>query len=132
MPTLLIVDDHASVLHTLEFVFAGADLRIRLAESGAAALALAEQDAIDAALVDLHMPAMDGLALTRALKAHGARSGQDVPIWLMSAAPGIGAAEQSRQAGAEELLKNPFDCVAFRATLLQRLNGGAAPATFAA
>lgn len=132
MRTLLIVDDHPSVLHTLEFVLAGAELRVVLAESGHAALTCVEREAFDAALVDLHMPAMDGLALTRTLKEHAAKSGRALLVWVMTAAHTAAAAEQARTAGAQALLKKPFDCEAFRAELLHELNAHVAPTTFAA
>jgi CheY-like chemotaxis protein len=132
MRTLLIADDHPSVLRALEFVLAGTELRIVLAESGNAALACGEHEAFDAALVDLHMPAMDGLALTRALKAQAAKSGRALPVWVMTAAHTAAAAEQARAAGAQGLLKKPFDCEGLRAELARVLNPDAAPATFAA
>ena len=132
MRTLLIVDDHRSVLQALEFVLARDELRIVLAESGHAALACVEREALDAALVDLHMPVMDGLALTRALKEHAAKSGRALPIWVMTAAHTAAAAEHARTAGAQALLKKPFDSEAFRAELLHVLNAHVAPTPFAA
>ena len=132
MHTFLIVDDHRSVLQALEFVLGGNELRIVLAESGHAALACVERETFDAALVDLHMPVMDGFALTRALKEHAAKSGRALPVWVMTAAHTAAAAEQARAAGAEALLKKPFDCEAFRADLARALNPTAAPANFAA
>ena len=132
MATLLITDDHPSVLRALEFVLAGSDLRVVLTESGAAAVATLERETPDAALVDLHMPGMDGLALTRALKDHAAKLGRNVPVWIMTAAHSSAAAEQARIAGAEALLKKPFECGAFREELLRRLTAGPAPSSVAA
>jgi CheY-like chemotaxis protein len=114
MHTLLITDDHPSVLHTLEFVLASAELHVLVAESGAAALERIEQEPVHAALIDLHMPTMDGLTLTRELKARAAKLGRGLPIWIMTAAPTAGAAEQARLDGAEGMLKKPFDADAFR------------------
>lgn len=132
MPTLLITDDHRSVLQALEFVLADGELRVVVAESGLIAVACAERESVDAALVDLHMPVMDGLALTRALKDLATKSGRTMPIWIMTAAHSAAAAEQARLAGAEALLKKPFDCVTFREELLRALVPGSAPTTFAA
>jgi two-component system response regulator MprA len=119
MPTLLIADDHASVLAALEYVLAGEDLRVVLANGGSEALAQFGSQPVDAALIDLHMPAIDGLTLARALKAEAAQSGRTVPVWVMTAAHTATAAEQARLAGAEELLKKPFDSAAFRSDLLR-------------
>jgi two-component system response regulator MprA len=131
MPTLLIADDHASVLAALEYVLAGEDLRVVLANGGSEALARLGSQPVDAALIDLHMPAMDGLTLTRAIKAEAAKVGRTLPVWVMTAAHTAAAAEQARLAGAEELLKKPFDTAAFRSDLLQFLVGSTAR-TFAA
>lgn len=132
MPTLLIADDYPSVLHTLEFVLASEELRVVLASSAASALALLPQGNVDAALIDLHMPVADGLALTRALKTHAAQSARPLPVWIMTAAPSLAAAEQARQAGAESLLKKPFDGPAFREELLRHLSVQREPSHFAA
>lgn len=132
MPTLLITDDHVSVLRALEFVLAGSDLRVVLAESGTSAAATLEREMPDAALVDLHMPGMDGLALTRAIKDHATKLGRNMPVWIMTAAHSSAAAEQARLAGAEDLLKKPFDSGAFREELLRRLTAGPASSSVAA
>lgn len=132
MQTLLITDDHVSVLRTLEFALGDNDLRVIVTESGPAALACAERETIDAALVDLHMPVMDGLALTRALKEHAAKANRALPVWIMTAAHTPTGAEQARLAGAEALLKKPFDCGVFRTDLLRHLTAGPASTTFAA
>jgi CheY-like chemotaxis protein len=123
MPTLLITDDHPSVLGALEFVLAGDTLRVLLADSGTAALAHVERGPVDAALVDLHMPAMDGLTLTRALKAHAVRTGHPLPVWIMTAAHTAATVEQGRLAGAEAVLKKPFDIESFAAELQRTLAG---------
>lgn len=132
MPTLLIVDDHPSVLQTLDFALAGEQLRVVTAGGGAAALDACAREPLDAALVDLHMPGMDGLALVRALKERSARDRGSLAVWLMTAAHTVAAAEQARLAGAESLLKKPFDCGAFREELLRRVTAGHAPGTVAA
>lgn len=60
MRTLLIIDDQPSVLQTLDYVFSLHGYRTLLASSGEAGLELAANQSFDAALVDLHMPGMDG------------------------------------------------------------------------
>lgn len=132
MRTLLITDDHPSVLRALEFVLAGSELRVVLADSGLTALACTEGETLDAALVDLHMPGMDGLALTRVLKDRATKSGRLLPVWVMTAAHSAAAAEHARVAGAEALLKKPFDCGSFRDELIRLLAAGPASNTFAA
>jgi NarL family two-component system response regulator LiaR len=67
--TVLIIDDHAVVRQGIQsFLETNPDLEvIGSAEDGAAAIRLAEALAPDVALVDLILPGMDGVEITRAL-----------------------------------------------------------------
>lgn len=109
MRTLLIVDDHESVLHTLGYVFGLRGYQVRLANSGPAGITLAASECVDAALVDLHMPGMDGFSVCRALREQAIAAGRDVPVFMMTAAHTAAAATKAADAGAVTLLKKPFD-----------------------
>ena len=60
MPAILIVDDNASNLDTIESIFAHEDLDLFYASSGLHALDLLETLAIDTILLDVMMPEMNG------------------------------------------------------------------------
>jgi CheY-like chemotaxis protein len=109
MRTLLITDDQEGVLHTLGYVFGEHGYRTLLARSGATALEIARAERVDAALVDLHMPAMDGFAVCRSLAEVARDSGRALPVWLMTGAWTAAAAAQAAEVGARALLKKPFD-----------------------
>jgi CheY-like chemotaxis protein len=113
MRTLLIVDDHASVLETLAFVVASRGYRALTASSGQRALEIAEHETVDAALVDLHMPGIDGLKTCRNLREVSSRRRQPLPIWVMSAALPSTAETQAHEAGAVGTFKKPFDVDVF-------------------
>ena len=113
MRTLLIVDDHASVLETLAFVVTSRGYRALTASSGQRALEIAEQEAADAALVDLHMPGIDGLKTCRGLRENSSRRAHQLRVWLMSSALPSTAEAQAREEGATGILKKPFDVDAF-------------------
>lgn len=123
MRTLLITDDHESVLHTLEYVLSLRGYRTLLANSGAVALEIAAQETCDAALVDLHMPGMDGFALCRALRERATAAGRDVPVFMMTAVHTSVASKAALQAGAVTLLKKPFDCDEFLSALERYCSG---------
>mgnify|MGYP001594457051 CR=1 FL=1 len=59
MRTRQIKDDHKSVVRTV-FVLNQRGYRVLLTSSGSAALEIIRTDSVDGALVDLHMPVMDG------------------------------------------------------------------------
>jgi DNA-binding NtrC family response regulator len=63
MAIILVVDDDPAMREALGEALTDMGHEARLADCGAAALAALEQDSIDAALVDLRMPGMDGLEL---------------------------------------------------------------------
>jgi response regulator RpfG family c-di-GMP phosphodiesterase len=60
LATVLCVDDEANILSALRRVFRPAGYRVLLAESGAAGLALLEQEAVDLVISDMRMPEMNG------------------------------------------------------------------------
>jgi two-component system KDP operon response regulator KdpE len=109
MRTLLIIDDHESVLYTLGYVFGLRGYQIRTANSGAAGIKLAAEESIDVALVDLHMPVMDGFTVCRGLRQQAIVAGRDIPVFMMTAAHTPAAAAKASEAGAVALLKKPFD-----------------------
>lgn len=113
MRTLLLVDDNASVLTTLAFIFDARGGRTVVASSGQKALEIAERESIDLALVDLHMPGMDGLTACQGLHQIGTKRGRPIPTWLMSGALTMAAEIQAREAGVIGVLKKPFDVDAF-------------------
>src|SRR5690349_16439453 len=66
--TILIVDDEPDVREVLEEYFASQGYAALAAESANAARAIAAKQAVDLALVDIHMPGEDGLSLARHLR----------------------------------------------------------------
>ncbi len=61
--TILFVDDEPSILSALRRLFRPSGYRILMAESGAAALALMDENTVDLVLSDMRMPEMDGVQL---------------------------------------------------------------------
>ncbi len=59
-PTLLCVDDEPNILSSLRRLFRGQGYRVLTADSGAAGLAVLEQDEVDIVISDMRMPEMDG------------------------------------------------------------------------
>ena len=62
-PTLLLVDDEPSVLEALRRTLRREGYRLLMAQSGAAALALLEEQPVDILISDIDMPEMNGLEL---------------------------------------------------------------------
>jgi DNA-binding NtrC family response regulator len=69
MAAILIVDDDAAMRDALSEAARDLGHDVRLAPSGAAALAMLGDEAVHAVLLDLRMPGMDGLEVLRRIRA---------------------------------------------------------------
>lgn len=73
-PSLLLVDDEPSILSALRRLFRPQGYRIFTAESGAAGLAILEQETIDLVISDMRMPEMDGATFLKAVRQRWPRA----------------------------------------------------------
>ena len=71
MATILIIDDDAALRESLAETLIDLGHRAVQAASGRVALDIAAREQIDAVLLDLRMPGMDGLEILRRLRADG-------------------------------------------------------------
>ncbi len=108
MRTILLVDDEPAVAHTLAYVFRMRNYKTLVAENGFEALRSAEKHTIDAALIDINMPEMEGFAVCGALCVLARDAGRRLPVWMMTGAPSADAIEKAKEAGALGILTKPF------------------------
>jgi two-component system KDP operon response regulator KdpE len=102
-PRVLVVDDEPQIVRALKVVLREAGFEAVPAETAAEALDLAAVRPPDAAIVDLVLPDLDGIAVTRTL-----REWSDMPILVLSA---VGEEEQkvrALEAGADDYITKPF------------------------
>jgi two-component system, OmpR family, KDP operon response regulator KdpE len=102
-PRVLVVDDEAQILRALRVVLRDAGFEVVPAETGAEALDRAAVRPPEAAIVDLMLPDMDGIEVTRRL-----REWSEMPILVLSA---MGEEEQkvlALRAGADDYITKPF------------------------
>jgi two-component system copper resistance phosphate regulon response regulator CusR len=97
------------------------------AGTGPQALALAAASEYDVIILDVLLPATDGLAVCRAIREQGSR----VPILMLTALDGVEQRIAGLDAGADDYLTKPFDFGELLARLraLTRRRGDVAPAT---
>ncbi len=110
---VLVVDDHALNLELATFVLAEDGIEVDTAHSAAAALASIARRRPDLVLMDVQMPDMDGLALTRRLKEDPATA--DIVVVALTAHAMKGDEQRMRGAGCDGYIAKPIDVADFAA-----------------
>lgn len=119
---VLIVDDNATNLKLAADVLAFEGCTVEQAESGERALEVLQRFRPDLILMDLSMPGMDGLTLTRRLKADPAT--RAINIIALTASAMKGDDRRALQAGCNGYITKPIDTRAFPGQVAQFLAGG--------
>lgn len=102
---VLLADDNAVNLEITALVLRAAGAWVAVAATGAAALDLAARQPFDILLLDVRMPDMDGMEVSRRLRAHG----WTAPILAMTADVTAATEAACRDAGMAGRLIKPFD-----------------------
>ena len=105
-PTVLVAEDDGDICDLVVMVLEDDEYMVVTAPNGAEALELAIERRPDLCILDVMMPKLDGVELTRELRANDAT--REVPIILLSARTQWEAVVRGREAGADEYLTKPF------------------------
>ena len=105
--TILIVDDNPANLKLARVILAAEGYEVRVAVDAEEALALLADFRPRLILMDLQLPRMDGLTLTRRLKADAAT--RDITILALTAYAMKGDEEKALQAGCDGYITKPID-----------------------
>lgn len=103
LPTLLIVDDDAVLRERLSRAFERRGFAVTMAPDGTVAIALAELESPEYALVDMRMPGPSGLEVVREL----VRIDPDTRIVVLTAYGSIATAIEAIRLGATYYLQKP-------------------------
>jgi signal transduction histidine kinase/CheY-like chemotaxis protein len=104
---LLLAEDNATNRMVAVAMLEGAGLMPHIAEDGAQALAAATMHVYDLILMDVQMPAMDGLAATRAIRRKG-HINAGTPIVAVTANAFESHSTECRAAGMDDFLAKPY------------------------
>jgi DNA-binding response OmpR family regulator len=118
---VLLVDDDPVILKLLQVNFEMEGYTVSLANDGVEGLEKARAEQPDIVLLDIMMPRMDGLEVTRQLKADDAT--RDIPIILLSAKAQSSDVQAGREIGADDYLTKPFDPLELLERVGQLLQG---------
>lgn len=111
-PLVLIAEDDPDILDLIVACLASIDCRIVTAPDGRAALDLIGEQAPDLAVLDIRMPHVDGLEITRRLKSDPATS--SVRVLVLTASVDGHQPQRVSAAGADGYLSKPFTAAHLR------------------
>jgi two-component system response regulator MprA len=119
---VLVVDDDRGLRDVLRRALTMSGYEVRLAENGAEALGEVTSGVPDAMVLDIGLPDIDGLEVTRQLR----REGNRLPVLMLTARDAVADRIDGLDAGADDYLVKPFDVDELKARLraLMRRAGG--------
>jgi two-component system response regulator MprA len=101
---ILVVDDEPAVRSALKRALALERYTVILAEDGQDALDQLKLDVVDAIILDVAMPRVDGLEVARQLR----EAGDKTPILMLTARDAVDDRVEGLDAGADDYLVKPF------------------------
>jgi CheY-like chemotaxis protein len=118
--TILIVDDNPQNLKLVRLLLHSEGYTVQTASDAELALRVLETFAPRLILMDIQLPGMDGLELTRRLKADPAH--RDIVIIALTAYAMKGDKEKTLAAGCDAYVTKPIDTDALAALVRARLD----------
>src|SRR3974390_3325960 len=120
---ILVVDDEPSIVDAVATSLRYEGFDVEEATTGRAALAAAQEDPHDLIILDVMLPDLDGLEVTRRLRADGGR----VPILFLTARDALEDKIAGLTVGGDDYVTKPFalaEIVARSRAILRRVGGG--------
>ncbi len=102
--TILVIDDEEIMREILDTLLSREGYDVRVASSGAEGLELARATPFDAAIVDIMMPGLDGIATLDELK----RVDEDLAVIIITAYASVESAISAMKNGAFDYITKPF------------------------
>jgi two-component system response regulator PilR (NtrC family) len=102
--SILVIDDEEIMREILETLLVREGYNVRVASSGAEGLELARAMPFDAAVVDVMMPGLDGIATLEELKGID----DDLPVLMVTAFASVETAIAAMKRGAFDYITKPF------------------------
>lgn len=115
MARIVIAEDAPHMMRLLEMTLRKAGHTWTACTNGDAALAAVQTEKPDAAILDIIMPGMDGLAVLSALKRAPETAG--IPVIMLTARGQTLTRQQAEESGAAAFLTKPFSPTELLATI---------------
>jgi CheY-like chemotaxis protein len=121
LPLVLIAEDDPDILELIVACLHSIDCRIAQASDGRTALELIAKDAPSLAVLDIRMPQVDGLEVTRRLKSDPAT--RSIAVLVLTASVDGHQPARVAAAGADRYLAKPFTAAQLREAVTELLAG---------
>lgn len=116
---VLVVEDNDMNFTLVQFVLQRLGVEVARAKTGPEALEMAAAKAPDLIYMDIHLPGMDGLEVTRQLRSQ--ETTQHIPIVALTALAMVGDQERALAAGCDGYLTKPVSANQLRDSVNQYL-----------
>lgn len=123
---LLVVEDEPTLLAQLKRTLEGQGYAVDTAEDGEDGWFLGDTEPYDAVVLDLGLPAMDGLTVLKRWR----QAGRDMPVLVLTARASWQEKVDGIDAGADDYLAKPFqmeELLARLRAIIRRATGHASP-----
>jgi PAS domain S-box-containing protein len=105
---ILVAEDDEFSARLMEQLLARRGCRVRMADNGREALALAEEGGFDLLLLDIHMPGLDGFGVVEAIRQRERVTGGHLPVIALTARARREDRERCLAAGMDDFLTKPI------------------------
>lgn len=121
---ILLVDDDHEIVAFLATLLSLEGFQPKVVTRGSDLSALLDREPADLILMDVAMPDVDGIELCRRVKQDPRT--RNVPVFIVSARPGVDIVDLARGAGADAFIRKPFENQDLVDLIRRRLDGPAA------
>ncbi|MGO8723132.1 MAG: response regulator transcription factor [Acidimicrobiales bacterium] len=104
---ILVVDDEASIVDSVSTVLRYEGFEVDVASSGRVALQKAQDTPFDLVVLDVMLPDLDGLEVTRRIRANGL----DVPVLFLTAKSEVEDRVAGLTVGGDDYVSKPFSLI---------------------
>ena len=117
-PKILVVDDEVRICESLDYLLKSKEYEVTTATCGRDALTLADRNAFDLAVLDVHLTDISGSELMENIKA----GNPDISIIVITGDANLDSALAALRCGAYDYLRKPFEFEEFLKTVENALN----------
>jgi two-component system alkaline phosphatase synthesis response regulator PhoP len=122
-PLVLVIEDDRTISDLLAYNLRRAGYAVRQEHGGRAGLEAALEDQVGLVLLDLMLPGLDGMAVSREIR----RQRPDLPVIMLTARDERETVLAGFQAGADDYVTKPFDMDVLLARITARLRRPPSP-----